>query len=211
MVTNLILIRHAETSCNHTGQYQGQIDNELSTIGKNQAKALAKSFYFDAINNKNYIDAIYSSDLKRAQKTATYISKQLCIPINLMKNLREISFGLWEGLTFDEIYNKWPKEAAQFIETPALVKIPQGESVIELQQRAMLALDKICKNHINQTVIIVTHGGFIKTVIAKILHMPLSSMWNLEIGNTSITKIKYFHEIKCCQLTLLNDLHHLKT
>jgi alpha-ribazole phosphatase len=111
-LTKLILIRHGRTLWNSSGKFQGQSDIELSQEGISQAEKLAENFPV------THIDRVYSSNLKRAYITGEIIAKKFNVPIIKDKRLCEVSFGSWEGLTYDEIHEKWPNEIETMFSTP---------------------------------------------------------------------------------------------
>lgn len=203
MATEIIFIRHGETDWNRTGRYQGQRDIELSETGHKQAQKLAAGL------NIGRPAAIYSSDLQRARQTAGYLSAKYQLPIKSSSLLREINFGQWEGMAYRDIIADWPEEAQNLTASPERLKIPGGESLLEVQQRANEIISQICNEYPNDVVIVVTHGAFIKIAIATVLQMSLNGIWRFDTKNTSITKIKYYQESNFQQLLLLNDTHHL--
>ena len=127
--TRLYLIRHGETDFNREGRYQGRLDVELSTLGKEQAQALAHRL------EKTPFTAIYASNLKRAQATAQIIAAHHELPVQVEPDLRERDFGSWEGFTFAEIEERFPEEAKQWLEDPLRTRIPGAEDFAHLQMR----------------------------------------------------------------------------
>ena len=99
----IILIRHAQSKGNEAGVVQGQTDEGLSELGKTQAKLFATYL-------EGEFSAIYSSDLERAIQTAEPIAKKLNLQITTDSNLREAHFGIWEGLTYEEVKTKYQEQ-----------------------------------------------------------------------------------------------------
>ena len=130
-MTKLILIRHGRTLWNSSGKFQGQSDIELSQEGISQAEKLAENFPV------THIDRVYSSNLKRAYITGEIIAKKFNVPIIKDKRLCEVSFGSWEGLTYDEIHEKWPNEIETMFSTPDVLTMPEGESFAQVQKRGL--------------------------------------------------------------------------
>ena len=154
------------------------------------------------------IDKIYSSDLIRAVETASYISKIFKKDIVKMKEFREINFGLWEGLTFEEIKKNYPEEHKIWKETPHNAKIPGGETLEDVYKRVMSGLKKVLKESIGQNIIIVSHGGPIKLMILGLLEIDISKYNRFRQDNTAVNIIEIY-DGKDPVLTLYNDTRHL--
>jgi broad specificity phosphatase PhoE len=153
MGIRLILVRHGETDWNIQQRYQGHTDIELNQTGINQAKILAQELKAEKL------DAIYSSDLNRAAQTAAIINNGRNLPIHKLRELRECSFGIWEGKTFKEMEQHFPEEVARLKGDPVKQIRAGGESRDQLCSRVEQAVQKIIDNHQNQTVLMVAHGG----------------------------------------------------
>jgi len=201
-LTKIVLIRHGQTTWNALGKYQGQSDIELSEMGIEQAERLAQNFPLAKI------DAIYSSDLKRAHKTAQCIASQFKLPVQTKTALREVDFGDWEGLTYDQINSKWGGMMQHFFANPDTDQIPGGESFAQLQQRATQAVLAICQDHPDQTVVIAAHGAVNRTIIAEALHMPLRYIWSIRQDNTAVNILTYNGSER--SIELMNSTEHLK-
>ena len=184
-MTRIIFVRHGETEWNKSGKYQGQTDVPLSAKGISQAEQLAK--YFPA----KEVAAIYASPLKRAFLTAECIGKSFGLEPIAVDNLRELSFGEWEGLTYEEIVSKWPDAMENFLTHPDILKIPGGETFAEVQQRAMLAIEKIVKENQGKTAVVVAHGAVLRTIITAALHMDIKYVWTIRQFNTAVSIINY--------------------
>jgi len=201
-MTKVILVRHGQTEWNILGKYQGHSDIDLSALGVEQANLLAQR-----LANQR-IDAIYASDLKRAIKTAKGIANTHQLSVHIIPELREISFGDWEGLDYNTINSKWPGEVERFFKNADSVVIPNGETFCEVEQRSCNVVQKIIEQHPDQTIVIVSHGGTIRTLLAHALHIPLKYIWNIRQDNTAVNILKYFDNQVVIEL--LNDTHHLK-
>jgi broad specificity phosphatase PhoE len=143
-MTMFYLVRHGQTDWNKEGRYQGQADTPLNAVGEEQARLLAGKF--DGIR----IDAIYSSDLQRARRTAEAIGQALQLPVQLDVRLREINHGVWEGMLFSDIVRRYAPEIKE--------RAPGGESVTEVADRVLTAAESIARMHPDETVILVSHG-----------------------------------------------------
>ena len=201
-LTKIILIRHGQTDWNIAGRYQGQADIALSDVGIKQAEILAQNFPVKKI------DAIYSSDLKRAHFTANKIGEKFDVNVKTVKAFREICFGDWEGLTYEQITKKWPIALNNFFQAPDILEIPNGETFVEVQKRAMAALHEIIDQHNDSTVVIVSHGAILRTVIAGVLHTPLKYLWSFRQENTAVNIFTYNEGY--FMVDLLNSTAHLQ-
>lgn len=159
MTTRLILVRHGETDWNLEGRYQGQADPPLNERGREQAKLLAERLRGEGI------EAIYTSDLSRAYETAKIIAQAVGQEVKALESLREIDTGVWTGLTFEEVENRYPEHLREWRADPLRVKRLEGESYLALFERTKAAIREVVEAHPGQTVLIVGHGGNIKCIV----------------------------------------------
>ena len=169
MSVKLFLIRHGQTLWNHEGKYQGNTDIDLNETGIRQAELASK--YLNEVNFKN----IYSSPLKRAIDTAQIVKGQRDNKIMMCNDLKEIAFGKWEGLRFDEINIKYRDDYQRWLDDPYNNAPTDGESFQSLTARVTKCIDKIVRENDsedNNDVMIVTHGGVIVSLIVNYLKIP---------------------------------------
>ncbi len=203
MATKIFLIRHGLTLWNHEHRYQGHTDIELSEEGIKQAVALKKRF----MNTE--LQAIYSSDLQRAVKTAEIINEAHQLPLQLFPELREINFGKWEGLTYEQIEKQYPQQLKGWITNPHLIKIPDGECLTMVQERAMRIMRYIGSEHPEGSLIVIAHGVIIATIICGFLRLSVEKMKDYKQDNTAVAMMTI--EGNKASLDLFNDLSHLET
>ncbi len=198
---NLILIRHAETEWNRVGRCQGFADVELCDSGKRQVEELANS-----LRDKS-ISAVYSSDLKRAIDTAKGIAEYHKLSVEYDADLREMNQGELEGLTFVEIREKYSELLSAWGRSPETTKLPGGESLGELQERALRAIEKIYKRHPEKTVVVVSHNLTIITLLCKFKGVGLGEFWKFKLKATSknVILLRNGH----FRVDILNDVAHL--
>ena len=201
-MTKVIFIRHGQTEWNVTGRYQGQSDVQLSEEGRQQAVKLAENFPVERV------DAIYASDLQRAMVTAETIAKQFGLSVQAEPAFRELSFGDWEGLTYQQIVDKWEDAMANFLQHPDILEIPGGESFPVVQQRAMKRLNELIEKHDGQTIVVVAHGAVLRTMLTAALHMPLQYLWSIRQFNTAVNIVRYDADANPT-VELLNSTAHL--
>lgn len=151
----LILVRHAESIWNEQGKYQGSADIPLSERGKREAKALAERL------KDEKLDAAYSSHLSRAYDTATIVAEPHGIKVQPVPELAEMNFGEWEGLTYQEIKERFGVDAFEtWMHDPEHVDIPGGEQFGDFADRIEEAMGRIVAAHSDdETILIVAHGA----------------------------------------------------
>ena len=180
-MVKLILVRHALTVDNQKCRLSGHIDSSISEEGKEQ---------IDKITNylKDFdIDKIYTTTSSRTKDTVKKLSELKSIEIIEKESLKEISFGDFEGLTFDEIKDKYPKEFQDMIEKGYEYKYPNGESLIDSYNRVCIELDNIISNNDDRTILICSHGGTIRNIITYLISNSYKYHWNFKIDNGSVT------------------------
>ncbi len=157
----LLLIRHAESSWNAAGRWQGHADPPLSDRGRRQAHALARELA------RETIDVLASSDLLRAAETAAIVGRARGLPPQLNPRLRELDLGDWEGLTRDEIERKAAALLRRFDDADPEVRPGGGENLRELEQRAVAAVSELVEANPGRCVAVVTHLGVIRALLPE--------------------------------------------
>lgn len=171
-MTDITLIRHGQTDWNAARRYQGQADIPLNQVGIEQAKALALT-----IANEKY-DAIYASDLSRAAQTADILAEALHMPIHTDIRLREICQGKWEGMSLDEVQEKYAEDFKHGFEDPAFSRAPGGESVAEVAARMRAAADEIAAQHPGGRILLVSHGLAVSTLYCQANNISLTQVYH---------------------------------
>ena len=207
MPIKLILIRHGESDGNAQRKFSGFQDVKLTEKGIWQAKRLARRL--EGVQ----VDAFYCSDLKRARRTAEIIFGDRGEDIVVSPNLREINFGIWEGMTFEEIKSREGAKFTSWMENPDEKSIiPQGESLAILNERVMTEVNRILQEHRNEekdkTIAIVCHGGAIRIILCNALNLELKNLWFIEQNSTALNIIDYYDNRGF--ISLLNDTSHLE-
>lgn len=150
--TTLIVVRHGETAWNRERRMQGHTDMPLSATGRAQAAALARRL------SEVAMAALYSSDLQRARDTAVAIAARTGREVIADPRLRERRFGIFEGLTYEEMSARYPEEFARFQSRDPDYVIHGGESAREFRERCLACLAEIAEKHAGAEIIVVTHG-----------------------------------------------------
>lgn len=202
MACTLYLVRHGETLWNNAKRYQGHANIALNEIGRRQAEALSKRLACERFA------AIYASDLIRAYETARIIARPHGLPVSTMAELREIRFGEWEGLTREEIRERFPDVSSRWWSRPVHTRLPSGETLAEVAERVMGAIGEITRRHPGEKVIVAAHGGTIRVIVAAYLAMDLNEYWRLRQDNTALSIVDVFDDGRG-QLRLFNDTAHI--
>lgn len=197
----LIVARHGETPYNAQGRFTGQSDIPLSTLGEQQAEALAERL--SAVR----FDVIVSSDLQRARATAQAIARRHGLPVEEDTDLREIAFGAWEGATYAEALARHVAEVQRWEIDPTIHAPPGGETVTQLHERVTRALERWRGRYPRGTVLWAVHGGVIEVLLCHLLGVELQKRWEFRHDNASITEV----DLSCKGVTVvrMNETSHL--
>ncbi|QSX06601.1 histidine phosphatase family protein [Sedimentibacter sp. zth1] len=182
----LYLVRHGQSEGNFRKVYCGVNDVELTKEGVLQAQRMAKKFEGRSISK------IYSSPLKRAYNTALEISNVLKLDIEKSDLLKEINFGIFENLTWNDIKTRFPNEAQKWADVGVHYKFVDGESLDDVVVRVIEFVKNCCDNSI-----IVTHSGIIQSFIIALEIASYENSWDYVINNCDVIciengKITYF-------------------
>jgi len=181
--TEIILIRHGETEWNSQKRMQGHSNSDLSSVGQAQIQALGQWM-------KNVpFDLIYSSDSLRAKQTAEAITQFSGHKLKIDLRLREKNLGVFEGLTSEEARERHPEVFRLFKTAGSKYVIDEGESTQQLQDRALEIVDEIRIKHLEERVLLVTHGGFIRVVMKHSLGLSLETPTRFLIRNTGVFRL----------------------
>lgn len=186
MVT-LLIIRHGFSLGNKQKIFTGQLDVPLDDAGRAQARSIA-----DYVLQNFQVDGIYSSDLCRACDTVAPIADALGLPVVKTPSFREINEGNWQGMTFDELASAFPEKFALHKENPSVGYYDGGESYADVFARGSLALEQIAWEYDGKTVVIGTHGGFIRALLHGFRHIPTEKLKvTPPVPNGSVTVAQY--------------------
>src|SRR5215467_9086698 len=190
----LILIRHGEPRREAKGKCYGSLDIELSELGQAQLEIKLSS-----LPNLR-ADALYASPLKRAAESAAIAARSLRLTPSLSPELREIDFGYFEGLRYDEIEQLYPEEYRLWMECPTEIKFPRGESFAEMKARVLGFKEFLLKTHNQQTVVLVCHGGTNRIILADALGVPDELIFRIDQGYGAVNIIEYFDDYPVVRL-----------
>lgn len=217
MVTTFYLIRHGETQGAEVLRYKGSIDVPLSENGIKQMGRVAEYLNrntglstlafpsrgeakVEGESHFNKLNAVYCSDLSRAIKSAEIIAGPHSLRPIITPSLRERNFGIWEGMSFDEIRERYPEEFGAWAGNPLEFSPMGGESTLEVQERVVIALDDILSNHSpergegkggGESIAVVSHGGVNRIILCRILGIPLENIFRIEQDYAAFNIIEF--------------------
>ena len=200
------LVRHGATDWNAQGRIQGQSDPSLNETGAGQARRLGMR-----LASVPFTEA-RCSDLRRCSETAAGILLgRNDVRLQEMPELREKNFGAWEGLTFREVEVRFPDLYRKWLMAgdPSFAP-PRGESDLQLYSRADTVVERLreARTDSDGNLLVVTHGGMLRALIARFLSLPAQAMWKFRFANTGLSVVSVFDDGSAV-VDLLNDTSHL--
>lgn len=202
--TQLLLIRHGETAWNAEHRIQGQLDIPLSPQGMLQSARLAECLASEPI------DAVYSSELSRAWLTAAPLAARLGLEVIAEPRLRERSFGLFEGLTLDEIAARYPAAFAQWRARDLAWRPDGGECGQQLIDRVLSAAADVVARHAGQTVALVSHGGVLDVVYRTARALEWQAPREHQMLNAAINRLTAASPPLVLSIERWSDVAHLE-
>jgi len=202
-LSRLLLVRHGTTEFNSTRRFLGQSDIELSADGCWQAERLRDYLI------KEKIDAVYSSDLKRAMVTAQTICQERNVDITACPELRECNYGECDGLTFTEIGAQYPEVAKRCINFSLELAFPGGEEFQDFFERISQFISRLENHRPDETILVVAHDGVLKALLCLLLGIDGRHWWQLRLDTASLSIVEL--SPRGARLARLNDTSHLVT
>src|SRR5208337_3023540 len=237
MVTTLYLIRHGETIGSEAKRYKGSIDVPLSETGIAQIKEVSafianklrlsgmtkyKSYLNDIHasfphvpdDKEAKLSAVYCSNLSRAARSAEIIAGPYGLQPLVVPEFRERNFGIWEGMTFNEIKDRYPSEFEAWASNPVKYSPVNGESTSEVCDRTIRALDGIVSKHVAESadrkvsdnqgpadsIAIVAHGGVNRIILCHLMGVPLENIFRIEQNNAAVNIIEFWERYPVIKL-----------
>lgn len=210
MTTQILFIRHGETAWNRIKRIQGHIDIPLAESGTEQAQQLGARLAKEA-QAVARLDAIWSSDLLRAQQTAQPIAAALGLPVQLTEGLRERNYGAFQGHDSDEIAERFPDEYAHWQTRDPGFTPPEGESQREFYHRVLHALEPVLAMHPGGRIACVAHGGVLDCVYRFANGLTLDAPRAWPLLNTSVNIVDFEHDgyVTQARVVAWGDVAHL--
>ncbi len=201
-MSRLLLVRHGNTKGNSAERFWGQTDVELSEAGIRQVEGLR-----DRLVNER-IDVIYTSRLRRAALTAQIIDSTHQLDVITCPELLEINFGKAEGLTFQEIGQRYPELVKAWPNRDLTFRYPGGESLADVNNRVIEFLVLLEKHAPEETILVVAHSGILRPLICHLLRIEPLHAKKIRTDLASLSIVETYPQTAI--LTLLNDVSHLK-
>ncbi|MEU1215677.1 bifunctional RNase H/acid phosphatase [Streptomyces sp. NPDC005790] len=201
-----ILLRHGETALTPEKRFSGSggSDPVLSEAGRHQAARAAEAFAA-----RGAVQEIVSSPLRRCRETAEAVAARLGLRVHIEEGLRETDFGVWEGLTFGEVRERYSSDLTAWLASPDAAPTGGGESFAEVAERVSQTRDRLIARHAGRTALLVTHVTPIKTLVRLALGAPPESLFRMELSPASVSTVAYYADGNP-SLRLLNDTSHLR-
>jgi len=197
----MIFVRHAQTEWNRLGRYQGCIDTHLSQVGRAQASALAERL------RETEFAAVYSSHMARAVETAEAVAGPRGLPLVQDRALAEVCHGKWEGLTVDEVEERFPELVAIRRRSPERAVEPEGESLFQVRDRALNIFAELLQRHEGESLLMVGHDAPTKMILLDALGLGPESFWKLRFTSTGVSEMIADGPER--RIIRINDISHL--
>lgn len=199
----VVVIRHGQTSWNAQQRLQGHTDISLDATGVWQAQQLAHALTHEGI------DAIYSSDLQRAHRTALVLAATTGAAVQSHGDLRERCFGFLEGSTYAEVDQCWPEDARWWRQRDLVARPGGGESLLQFSNRCVGTATQLVARHAGGTVALVAHGGVLDCLYRAATNVALNAPRSWQLGNATINRLLWTPQ--GFSLVGWNDDGHLKS
>jgi len=183
VITTVDLLRHGDVEGGR--KYRGQLDDPLSELGWEQLRT--------ATRNKQNWQTIISSPLKRCTYFAEELAQSLQLPFNNKPDFKEISFGLWEGKTADELLKEQPEYINQYWKDPVTTSPPQGENLLSFEKRILSAWKSLLLDYKGQHILLISHAGVMRVILCHILGMPITELFKLDVALAKASRIQVEH------------------
>ncbi len=201
-MTKFFLVRHGQTEWNRIERFRGRVDIPLNETGRAQARAVAERLAPEQIS------AVFSSPLSRALETAKPIAEKHGLSVEIMDALTDLDFGSWQGLTPQEVSEKYPETYSDWLFHPERVKMPGGESLDEVRTRVLAAVKDLAPRFEDQTVVLVSHKAVCKVLLCAVLDLDNSHFWQIEQDNVALNVFDWNPKLGFV-VQLINDTCHL--
>jgi len=200
--TRILAIRHGQTAWNADGRIQGHTDIALDAVGQWQAERLAQALGDDELQ------AIYSSDLSRARQTAAPLAARQGLTVRVDVELRERAFGQFEGLSYAQIEQRWPEQAAAWRRRDPDFGARGGEVLRDFRDRGVAAVSRLAQAHRGQSIAMVTHGGVLDLLYREAMRVALDAPRTWQLANAGINRL--LHSGEGLVLVGWGDVGHLE-
>lgn len=188
MVTRVYLMRHGEVANGGERRYNGHIDVDITPLGVEQMHRLAERLA------EKPVSAVYSSDLIRSVKGAEIISRRIGLSFTPLRSLRERSVGKWEGLTAEEIKERFPGEYTAWRADLLNYRPPDGECLLDVRDRILPEYGRLVVSHPGQEIAMLLHGGVNRVILADALGLPLMNLFRIDQAFGALNIIDHYDD-----------------
>jgi len=192
--TNIWIIRHGEPETGAQGRCYGRLDVGLSLEGRKQLERVADNLRSEPLA------AIYTSPLRRTVESATILGRHHSCGVEILAGAREIDFGDFEGLSYDEIAQTYPEIYRDWMEKPTETQFPNGESFEHMRTRVAQTAEFLRSRHARQSVVLVTHGGVARIILAEALELSSTNIFRIAQRYAAINRIRYMNAYPSVEL-----------
>lgn len=200
--TRILAIRHGQTAWNADSRIQGHTDIALDALGEWQAERVALAL------GDEELDVLYSSDLARARQTAAPLAARKKLELRIDPGLRERGFGEFEGLSFKQIEQRWPEQAAAWRQRDPDFGARGGEVLRDFRERVVAAVTRLARAHRGQSIALVTHGGVLDLLYREATRVALDAPRTWQLSNAGINRL--LHSGQGLMLVGWADVGHLE-
>ncbi|UMZ10360.1 alpha-ribazole phosphatase family protein [Pseudomonas sp. MPFS] len=180
MILHLDLLRHGETESG--GGLRGSLDDALTSHGWQQMH--------DGVQGRGEWDLVVSSPLQRCARFAEQLTERLQLPLVLEPDLQELHFGAWEGRSAASLMQADAEALGRFWSDPYAFTPPEGEPVERFSQRVLAAIDRLHLAHAGRRVLLVSHGGVMRLLLARARGLPREQLLNVEVSHGAFFSLK---------------------
>jgi broad specificity phosphatase PhoE len=202
-MTCIIMARPGQTEWQREGYFRKRADIPLSEAGLVQAEALGRRVAVEW-----QPAAVYSSPFPRAVKTAKAVAKHVDLPVQVHPGLAEIDYGEWQGVSVEESLRRWPDTVDSWYSAPQSTRIPGGETLDDLRERATVTVSELANRHAGETIVLVGHAVINRIILLGILRLGNERLWHIRQDTGAINVFEY--EKESWVLLSLNDTCHLR-
>jgi broad specificity phosphatase PhoE len=181
----LFVIRHGETAWVRERRFSGSHDIPLTEAGRRQCAAVARALVGSGVA------AVYASPLERARTSAEVIAEPLGLPVRIAPAFSEMAFGPWEGLTREEVRERFPEAWEQWRSAPHLCAISGGDTLAAVAERVAAGVEALRQAHAGQAVVLVSHAIVTRVLVLTALGLELDRLWTVDAAPAGITEIEY--------------------
>ncbi len=203
-MTRIVLVRHGQTAWNRKPRFRGRADVALDELGLRQAQATGR--YLAA---RWPVVAVYASPMRRAMQTAEPIARANGLTAHPLEGLMDINFGEWQGLSPDEVAQRYPALYKAWLEAPHTVHFPGGETLDDVRSRVVAGLDEVVARHPEQAVALVSHTVVNRVLLCAVLEWGNDHFWRLR-QETCAVNVFDVEKDGVFTIALLNDTCHLQ-